>query len=591
MNDDGLDKALAPPSSSVPLTERDRSKESAKSEDSSNYEGVYYGSDDDIDADNDVKALLEEIGEPDENEEPYDILADNGEFLYSEKDQRQYMPIGTTSPSTAAMDLMLSTGEGVTSSTGMMSISEEDSEDDGETEEQIDEEHVDQKVSATPKRSNRRPANPDDILFKPNSRANAQQQQPRRPSPPTPMYLMPQDYKVQNVGSFDSQTDSGDDRSASSEILTGSMKQLVRNIDVVLDEMNAQGETPNNPNDDDTIASEMTVGGTTQLSGELERAQKVFWEFSGIDATGFQKAKKSKKKKRPVASRPREEKKSKTSTIVVLLFSYVVFIGALVAIFVVLRKNINQAEISAISSADTPSTLVPTISPVSEDNTIDNVIANTNMPIVDSSTEPPSFHPSFRPSKQFRTPVLELDETPDPTAQLLIPFMPTAKPTISVEPSLRPSQQFWIPVPGVPTNKGRKKTFNPTAKPIQRTSTQNPDSRQPPIPSTGRDTPAVIAVGNSFPVPDRGGSKPWDDDDLLEGLDDFYSNDDDYEYELHHPNRVTVKEGKHHGQQQQAPKIAKFAKHRKLDSFPWPQQEFSPGIRGRQQPPRSHYYL
>ena len=206
---------------------------------------------------------------------------------------------------------------------------------------------------------------------------------------------------------------------------------------------------------------------------------------------------------------------------------------------------------------------------------VENVIANTNIPIVDSSTEPPSFHPSLRPPNK------ELDETPDPTS----------RPSISVAPSLLPSQQFWIPVPGVPTNKGRKKTFNPTAKPIQGTSTQIPDSRQPPIPSTGRDTHAVPAVGNSFPVPDRGGSKPWDDDDLLEGLDDFYSNDDEYEYELHHPNRVTMKEGKHHGQQQQAPKTSKFAKHRKLDSFQWPQQEFSPGIRGRQRPPRSHYYL
>ncbi len=610
MNNDGVAKSSVPPSSSSPPTDGEKKKKSSKSNDSRHYEGVYYGSSDD--EDNDIAAVLGDIGEPDENEEPYDILADNGEFLYSETDQRQYISTTTTAPSTAAMDLMLSGAEGSAASIGMMSITEEENEEEDEDED------VGQKVTDTPKRSNRRSSNQQDILFKPGSGANAEQQ-PRRPSPPTPMYLMPQDYKVQHVGSFDSEnpsgsdsgTDSGDDRSASSSILTGSMKKLVKDIDGVLDEMNAQGVprgAASNPNDDDTIASDMTVGGTTQLSGELQRAQNVFWEFSGIDATGFEQTKKSRKKKRLVASHPplrnegnatRGKKKTKRSTMFVLCISYTVFIGALVVAFVFLRQRKIQTEISVASSADTLTTLPPTISPVAEDQPIalspevdggsgtnENVISRTNAPTIAPSTELPSFTPSLRPSEQHRIPAL----TPTPTEGPEETPQPTAQPTQPLAPSLRPTRQFWIPVPGVPSSSGRSKTFNPTAKPTQDTSTLI--SRQSPLPSNDRGTPNVGAVGgsqHSFPVPEKGSSRPWDDDDIFEGQDDFYSDDGEYEYELHHPNRVTIKEGKHHGKQNPNKKL-KFEKHRNVDSFQWQQRVSVPGIRGRQRPPRSYYY-
>jgi len=611
MNNDGL----APPSSSSPPTDCEKKKKSHKSDDSRHYEGVYYGSSDD--EDNDIAAVLGDIGEPDENEEPYDILADNGEFLYGETDQRQYISTATPAPSTVAMDLMLSGTEGSAASVGMMSITEE------EDEEEEGDEDVGPKNTDTPKRSNRRSSNQQDILFKSGSGgANVeqqQQQQPRRPSPPTPMYLMPQDYKVQNVSSFDSEnpsgsdsgTDSGDDRSASSSILTGSMKKLVKDIDGVLDEINAQGVPQgavNNPNDDDTIASDATVGGTTQLSGELERAQKVFWEFSGIDATGFERTKKSRKKKRPVASHPplpneasatRGKKKTKTSTMVVLCIFYAVFIGGLVVAFVFLRQNKNQTEISAASSADALITLPPTISPAADDlpislspevdggsNANENVIVRSNAPTVAPSTKLPSFSPSLRPSQQVRIPEL----TPTPTEGPEETHMPTAQPTQPLAPTLRPTRQFWIPVPGVPTSSGRSKTFNPTAKPTQHTSALI--SRQSSLPSNGRNAPDVGAIGggqHSFPVPEEGSRRPWDDDDLFEGHDDFYSDSGEYEYELHHPNRVTIKEGKHHGQQKPNKK-SKFAKQRNMDSLQWQQRVSVPSIRGRQRPPRSYYY-
>ncbi|VEU44433.1 unnamed protein product [Pseudo-nitzschia multistriata] len=51
------------------------------------YDGVYYG-----DSDDDPAALLLALDEAERNESSFDILADHGEFSYSEHDQRMYTP-------------------------------------------------------------------------------------------------------------------------------------------------------------------------------------------------------------------------------------------------------------------------------------------------------------------------------------------------------------------------------------------------------------------------------------------------------------------------------------------------------------------
>ena len=393
----------------------------------------------------DTAAFLREIAEPDENEEPYDILADNGEFLYEEKDRREYRTLNTATPPLPTMD-------------------PEIGEDDGEEEE----DSISGRLNSTPKRSNRRRR-----VFPPTSTSA-----PRPPSPPI-LYQMPNDYAIDS-SSFDG-NDSESDSTEASSILTGSIKGLVKDIHGVLDEIKLQSNTTGgSTKDDDSVSSDVSIGGTTLLSGELERAQKVFYEFTGIDATGTEKRKKLKKKgnvkheKKFQGSKPSASKVkgSRASTVLfVLLGSSVALIGGMIGLSVFLRKRNSTGiatEASAVVSTDFRSSMEPTISPISiQDN---------------SETKAP---------------------TMEPTAD---PRLSVASSVPSSRPSLRPSEGLKLPV--------------------------TPDFANVGVTDSPVDTD--IGGGDSFPIPDSF-IRPWDDDDVVEGEDDFYSNDDDYEDELHHP--------------------------------------------------------
>lgn len=513
---------------------------SAKSNDSRNYDGVYYGSSDDddlgVDADATRGSLLGDVGEPKEREEPYDILADNGEFLYSEQDRRKYIStVASATPSAAAMDLMLSSAEGVVINT-MLSISEDDEEAEDEGEADVGEARREE--ISTPKKSNKGSSDQREIVFRPKHGINLplqqqQQSQNRSDSPPTPMYQLPKEYNVQRTNSVDSEQDysenSEDDQSASDSILTGSIRKLVNDIkDGLKDnsgDSNPQRVT-NTDADDATIASEVD---TTGLSGELERAQEVFWEFSGIDATGAQKKKKAKKMKKQEELQEQRQQEApipeakyrplcgtaKRSTILILFLSYALFLGILVWIFLSLRMNKNsQTETSVASS-------------------IANDLASAATAAV--VTTGPTLSPVEGDASAISSPS-ESNGNAAASAE-------------TVAPSNSPTQRFWLPVTMAPS-RDRNKISDPTLRPtpqLRPQKTRNPGQ-------SGRadeENDNLTAGEYSFQVPNSADSiRPWDDDDITEGHDDFYSNDDAYEYNLHHSQTAgakSTKEGKHHG--------------------------------------------
>ena len=596
MDGDGVDLAEVPSSSSSSPARSEKSAQSAQSDDSRHYEGVYYGSSSDDDV-NITAALLRDTGQPDDDEEPFDILADNGEFSYGEEDQRQYTSVATSPPSIEAMDLMMSRSEGTTSPT-MASISEDGEENNDEVRIEEVEEEEDLAgagagaLSSTPKKSNRSSShNVGQIDFQPKKGVNLQEQL-RPPSPPTAMYQIPADYKVQSA-SFDSQTpsenDSGTDSegersSASSSILTGSIRKLMRDIDGVLDNMNSQtySQVATNPNpiDDDSIVTDMSVGATTQLSDELDRAKE-----------GFEKENEEEEKK-DLVPRPspqndssnenqQTQRGSKTSTKFLLFACFAAFIGILVAIFVFLRSNKDQTT-SEISMTSLP----PSLSPVTDNDliVIDSGSSKTTRPTIQPSTESPSFTPSLRPTKRFWIPVTlppsrgqdEIsDPTVQPTQQLLTPPTRTEDASVTLPPSrgqdeisdptVQPTQQLLVPVPSstedtsitLPPSRERDEISDFTVQPTQQllAPTQTPTKdipvvpapQQSPLPTSEKDTPNVgeVGGGDSFPLPNNSTiTRPWDDDDLIEGLDDFYSNDDSYKYEQHHPDHKASKKGK-----------------------------------------------
>ncbi len=503
------------------------------------YEGRVYDGSSSSDEDvaiarlSDTAALLREIAEPDENEEPYDILADNGEFLYEEEDQREYRSINTSAPPLPAMDLLASDSVGSPSITSISEIGEDDSEDEKDS--------ISGNLNRTPKRSNRR------SVFRPNSTSA-----PRPPSPPISMYQMPMDYTFDSSSFVSQELTSGNDSetnsTASSSIFTRSMKAIVKDIDGVLDEMNFQSNTPGgSAKDDDSIPSDVSVGGTTLLSGELERAQIVFYEFTGIDATGTQKTKKLKKKrsnteqKALLGSKPSTSKSNqlKPSTMSFILFGFsVALIGVFIAVFVFLRKRNSTGigtEASAVISTDFRISMEPTLSPGTEQD--DLILLKPD-------------------SSKTRGPTLV------PTAD---PQLGTASSVPSSRPSLRPSEGLKLPITLVPSSE-ENETSSPSLEPTQQLLSPallptSDESGTPDATFVGTvDTPVGSdgGGGDSFPVPDSF-IRPWDDNDVVEGEDDFYSNDDDYEYELHHPGHKTTKQGRHHGKQ----KIEKASKHPK----------------------------
>ena len=430
---------------------------SVPSDDSRSHEDVYSSSKDD------TAAFLREIAEPDENEEPYDILADNGEFLFEEKDRREYRTINTATPPLPTMDLSAAD-----------SLGSDDSEEDS----------ISGRLNSTPKRSNRRRR-----VFTPTSTSA-----PRPPSPPILMYQMPNDYAIDS-SSFD-ENDSVSDSIAASSVLTGSIKGLVKDIHGVLDEMKLQSNTTGeSAKDDDSVSSDVSIGGTTLLSGELERAQKVFYEFTGIDATGTETRKKLKKKGKVKHEKPLQGSKpsaskskgSKPSTILFVLFGFsLALIGGLVGLSVFLRKRNSTGiatEASAVISTNSRVSTEATISPITKQD--DFIESKFDI----SKTKAPTMEP-----------------TPDPQ-------LPVASSMPSSRPSLRPSEGLKLPV--------------------------TPDFANVGVTDTPVDTD--IGGGDSFPIPDSF-IRPWDDDDVVEGEDDFYSNDDNYEYELHPGHRGRILE-------------------------------------------------
>jgi hypothetical protein len=520
-------------------------------DDSKHYDGVYYGSsdDDDIDIDIDITdALLGDIGEPDENEEPYDILADNGEFLYSEQDQRPYVA--------TSLDLMSAAEDA--SSPIMMPISEEEEESEDREEEEGEriweaageEEEVTGTTSSTPAKSDST-SKSREIVFYPGRRAKNRTLQPRSASPSTPMYQMPKDYNIpskthkskkrDNSGESDSEGDSetvsDDDRSNSSSMVAGSIKQLVRDIDGVLNDMRPEGSFDSDDRtdraanssytDDATITSDVSVGATTRLSGELDRAQEVFWEFTGIDATGFRGPRKKKKRKKnkkkrnwlqqpssvcPPSPPPGEDDNnngyrrtigdSKISTIVKLFASYAILIGIFVVVYIMTRNGTKTETSTNSSISDDPTssvlTTTPTQSQVTDDafagnpislspeavttapssssssssnvNVNVNVNVNTIMPTELESTLAPSLRPSKRPPKMIpptAAPTRKADTsapTTTPTLPKTIP--PTAAPTRKADtsaPTTTPTLPKMIPPTAAPTRKAD--TSAPTTTP------------------------------------------------------------------------------------------------------------------------------
>jgi hypothetical protein len=634
-------------------------------DDSKHYDGVYYGSsdDDDIDIDIDITdALLGDIGEPDENEEPYDILADNGEFLYSEQDQRPYVA--------TSLDLMSAAEDA--SSPIMMPISEEEEESEDREEEEGEriweaageEEEVTGTTSSTPAKSDST-SKSREIVFYPGRRAKNRTLQPRSASPSTPMYQMPKDYNIpskthkskkrDNSGESDSEGDSetvsDDDRSNSSSMVAGSIKQLVRDIDGVLNDMRPEGSFDSDDRtdraanssytDDATITSDVSVGATTRLSGELDRAQEVFWEFTGIDATGFRGPRKKKKRKKnkkkrnwlqqpssvcPPSPPPGEDDNnngyrrtigdSKISTIVKLFASYAILIGIFVVVYIMTRNGTKTETSTNSSISDDPTssvlTTTPTQSQVTDDafagnpislspeavttapssssssssnvNVNVNVNVNTIMPTEPESTLAPSLRPSKRPPKMIpptAAPTRKADTsapTTTPTLPKTIPrttaptrktntFAPTTTPT---PPPLSSSTNLaTLPISGKLNGTHDENETKRTQSPTLSSSAKAKDDNEEIEDKDGGE--------HSFEVPDSSDSYQWDDDDFqpteFMGEDDFYSNDDAYQYENHHPNgdedEKDSKQGKHHGNQ----KVDKGHATKKEKAFKGPKQQ------------------
>jgi hypothetical protein len=490
--------------------------------DSKHYDGVYYGSSDDDDTDTDIDitdALLGDIGEPDENEEPYDILADNGEFLYSEEDQRPY--VATTSLG------MMSAAEGATSPI-MMSISEEEEEEEEEGERILEAAEEKEEETATGTRSREYDSTSKSrvTVFHAGSGAKTMALQPRPVSPPTPMYQMPIDYSIrskthssnkrdnsgesENESEGASESDSEDERSSSSSMVAGSIKQLVRDIDGVLNDMRPEGSFDSDDQtdrvvnssyiDDATITSDVSVGALTRLSGELDRAQEHFMmEFTGIDATGFRgphpkkKGKKKKKKKiwlqqpQPSVSptSPSGEDTddnsngyrrtigdTKMSTVVKLFASYAIFIGVLVVIYIMTRNGTNtETSInSSISNDPIPSVLIttPTLSPVT-----DNAFAGDPISLNPEAVTPA---PSSNSSRN--------NINANANADTIMPTVPKS----TLTPSLRPSKRS-------------QKSVSQTAAPTKNAKSSTP-TPTPTLPETIPPTTALTQKTNSFaPIP------------------------------------------------------------------------------------------
>ena len=631
------------------------------------YDGVYYGSsddDDDYDTDIDITdALLGDIGEPDENEEPYDILADNGEFLYSEEDQRPYV-------ATTSLDLMSAT-QGATSPI-MMPISEEEEEEEEDREEEegerileaAGEEEEEEKVAGTRSRKSDSTSKSREIAFHAGRGAKNRTLQPRPASPPTPMYQMPLDYSIrskthnsnkrdnsgESVSVSDSEgaseSDSEDDRSSSSSMVSGSIKQLVLDIDGVLNDMRPEGSFDSDEQtdrvvnssytDDATITSDVSVGALTRLSGELDLAQENFMlEFTGIDATGFrgprQKKKRQKKKKKKFWLRQQQPSMSPTSpsgedtddnnsgyrrargdtkisTIVKLSASYAIIIGVLVVIYIMTRNDTNtETSInSSISNDPIPSVLttLPTLSPVTDDafagdsislspevvttapSSSSNIInANANADTI-MPTEPKStLTPSLRPSKRSQKTV---SPTAAPTRKAKS-FAPTTTPTLpkTIPPTAAPTRKAksFAPIP-TPTLFTNVPTL-PISDKLNGTHDENEIERtqSPALSSSAKanddkeETEDKDGGQYSFEMPDSSDSRQWDDDDFqpneFMGEDDFYSNDNAYEYEKHHPDGDEYekdskysKQGKHHGN----PKVEKAHATKKDKALKGPKQ-------------------
>mmetsp|Transcript_3832 Transcript_3832/g.10060 ORF Transcript_3832/g.10060 Transcript_3832/m.10060 type:complete len:763 (+) Transcript_3832:199-2487(+) len=552
------------------------------SDDSDHYGGVYYGSSDD----DNIGALLADIGETDENNDPYDILADNGEYLYSEEDQRPYV---TTTPS---LDLLSAAG---TPSQIMSPIMEEEEEHDtsqvdtnmGEQQQQqLDDGGGTGALLGNP--------NPNDRMLKSKVRENLFLQ-PSRPLPSTtPMYRIPQDYTVSNsdrYGGVDYDDAESEDDSVSSEStassssrVPGSIKQTVRHIDNVLDSLSprdprkASGDYTNlneRPSfDDTTIVSDVTAGATSRLSEELDNAKNVYVEFTGIDLTNRRMQQKKKKKKKTPSNQPPTTKTSdgskETDRIKTIAASLgiAVLIGTLITIYFVLRRNhistettvnANVRDDSSSPIGTNPPTFLPiadigvpsgspsmkpvatTVNPSSSSS--DKIYGNSGMPSMKPSamssllpdlSSKPSQHPTVKTIKSIFAPTImptAFQSTTSTASQTEIPVIDSDSMSSSRRPTmLRYNSYYGVTQP--PTSEGSIRIW------------KDKDN-------TGEDFNSNSGEF-SFDMPDDS-KRPWDDDEFqpkdFRGNDDFYSTDDTYEYELHHPHgsKATKKKSKSYG--------------------------------------------
>jgi len=487
---------------------------------SNHYDGVDYGSDGDVsDGDNnnfdsEVNDLLETIC--DSEEEHYDILADNGEFAYSEYDQRPY--ISTSSP---ASDALYAEAQQATSTT-MIAITEEEGrkgDDDivsqAALENDLEEDATESKITST---------NQDVLVAQRESKLPLlQEQQPQ--ATPTSMYQMPQNYDVpsnnrnsnQDVA-FDDGIIMDDDRSSSSSHVAGSIREMVHEIDDVLDTMlpETSGNFHHPPNDNDTIASDVSVGGTTRLTGELERAQNVFWEFSGIDARNFRG------RKRPKPHLLSDDSPGclwgiKRSTMVKLFVVSLTILGALIGMYVALRDPSHEMETSVASSVyndPVNSSVVeaapPTLSPMVVGEAVGSISTGSESnptPLLDPFAKPEStFAPSLRPSNRV------VPSTQRPTGIAKTSILST-QPTTSASLS-PPSQLSGSRVPGevmASYNVLFENQDNGTA------SLSSVDSVESRTDAGEIDQGVSSSRGeHSFAMSTNAGSSsgPWDDDDF-----------------------------------------------------------------------------